>query len=173
MRTLILFLIASTTFGQTIIKGRVIDTMDNQPMIGCLLASGLKNLGTTDNVGRFEITVDSTIKEIEVRFIGYSSLRIRPITSLNLGDIFLFSEFFIFDPPKKGNFTYTTSDSIIVKGTYRRHKLNGHFTALKENRKIKIEGTYRNGKKSGPWTYYRPDGQKIQYNFKDDLTVLN
>lgn len=61
------------------IKGIVLDAKTQEPLIGANVSDEQKKNGvTTDAEGRFTLTVDGSCKELEVSFLGYKTLQVKP-----------------------------------------------------------------------------------------------
>lgn len=56
------------------ISGTVVDGATNEPLIGASIIATGTQIGTTSGVdGQFQLSVPTTVKSIEVSFIGYIS----------------------------------------------------------------------------------------------------
>ena len=61
------------------IKGIVLDAKTQEPLIGANVSDEQKKNGAiTDEEGRFTLTVDGNCKELEVSFLGYKTLQVKP-----------------------------------------------------------------------------------------------
>src|SRR4051794_12416215 len=69
-------------FAQPVIKGKVIDGMNNQPIEG-VSVSGIKSQsrGITDSHGNFTIHTTLQTDSLLVSFVGYNSLRL-PVSAV-------------------------------------------------------------------------------------------
>lgn len=83
-----LLLLSTTVFAQTVIKGKVMDPELNTPLPGAnVVEKGTSNGTTTDFDGNFTITTQATSGEIEITYVGFSTMVLSFNGDTDLGEI--------------------------------------------------------------------------------------
>ena len=96
--------------GQKNLKGKVVDAMDGQPLIGAQVFLRNSQKGTlTDDLGYFEIQVDSEDNVLLIKYLGYEQMQITIPADNELGTIAL----------KRSN---TTLSEVIVSASSKNFK---------------------------------------------------
>ena len=68
---LILLLLPSLAFGQTNLKGSVVDKKTKEPLAGAVIVVSGKKVATTDTAGAFAFSQNNPVKSITVVLLGY------------------------------------------------------------------------------------------------------
>lgn len=160
------------------IKGRVLSTLDSEPIPGCNISIGSKSLGVTDSEGRFEIHLPPDSCDVDFTFIGYSKMRFKSnCLSKDLGDVYMFwgCSLFIDGPRRKGLITEKYEDGSIMTMIPHNKQLlpHGVCKVFYPDGKLLIEGYYKQGEGVGQWKYYKKDGKVIVANFSNGRQVIN
>ena len=154
-----------------LITGKILNTNDETPMTGCVLASNRQDLGMVDKEGLFSINKTDNMKELVFKFIGMNSFKINidQITKdTDLGTLFMF-ETPSFYYLKKGIATETyrngqTRFFLNVKKSFA----HGTYTEYYENGKTKIQGQYSKHSPIGLWTYHRKNEEIVKIEFEEE-----
>ncbi len=103
----------------TIVRGQVTDSESGEPLVGAsVLAKGTTQGTVTDTDGRFTLNVQG--KQLEVNYIGYDPVILKPDTTRNL--------LIAMNPDKQA-----LSEVVVVAyGTARKKDLTGSVSKLKE-----------------------------------------
>lgn len=83
-------LFTAITFGQSTVKGTVIDTDLNAPLPGAnVIEKGTKNGVSTNFDGEFTLTTQASAGEVEISFVGYATVTVAFNGDTDLGTITL------------------------------------------------------------------------------------